>query len=78
MDPDRLEAYFQAITVLEARDRIVDLEIVSYPYIQDQSSRESIFAKYKRLAFPQTNIEKSSPINMEALAEKLKRELANG
>ena len=45
--------YYQAITVIEAQERLIDLKIADYPRML-KADRNELFKKFNKMAYPDT------------------------
>jgi predicted RNA-binding protein len=52
--PDKLEAYWLAITQIEAQDYLVQLRVAAYPTL-DKSAQRRTHREFHRLAYPRTH-----------------------
>ena len=64
------EAYYEAITVIEARDRLVDLNIADYPRMKKEG-RKKFHKALDKMAYPISN-------KKQLTAQDLKRKLNSG
>lgn len=64
--------YWEAITVLEAQDCLVQLEIMDFPNMK-QNKRQQIYKKYKKYAYPRLDNDKSPELKLNELAKILSR-----
>ena len=71
MEAQRVNQYWHALNILEAREGLQQLEIFSYPHLKPEGQRK-LEAKLKKAAYPAQGY-----ISVEELQERLKN-LAGG
>lgn len=70
MDPDILDGYWKAITVIEAQDVLVKLQIADYPHLKKKDHVE-VHKRYHKMAYPKMH--EKETLTTEELFERLQR-----
>lgn len=63
------ESFWQAITVIEAQDALVQMDIANYPWIKGDE-REKVHKRYHKMAYPKTH-DKNEPMSTAEAVKKL-------
>jgi hypothetical protein len=70
MDAERLEEYWQAITIIEAQEVLVQLRVMDFPNMK-QEARRKTHKEFHALAYPRTH-DTSQRLSTEQLAARIK------